>query len=390
MKSPDSPEAQPTARPLHETPPGGRLDLAVVVPTFEERDNIVPLFQRLEQALAGIRWEILFVDDDSPDGTAAVVRGLALHDARVRLIRRIGRKGLASACIEGMLATTAGHIAVIDADLQHDETLLPQMLDLLRRGRLDLVIGSRHAAGGSTGPFSARRVWLSNLGARISRAVTHCELRDPMSGFFVIDRRFLESVAPRLSGVGFKILLDIVASARGPVRFAEIPYTFRSRLHGESKLDVVVGLEYIYLLLDKLIGAILPPEFVVYTLVGSCGVAIHLLVLKIFFSVLGIPFLESQAVATAVVIGINFWMNNQVTFRERRFRGSSVWRGLAIYYLGCAAGVLINLAVARFTANAGGPWYVAGTFGLAVSAVWNYWVSSVFTWRRPGGHSPFR
>ena len=371
-----SPEMQP-----------GELDLAVVVPTYKERDNVVPLFQRLEQVLGGIRWEVLYVDDDSPDGTAAVVRDLALRDRRVRLIRRIGRKGLASACIEGMLATTAHFVAVMDADLQHDESILPDMLERLRRDRLDLVIGSRHVAGGSMGEFTAKRVRLSKLGARISRAVTHCNLGDPMSGYFALDRRFLETVAPRLSGVGFKILLDIVASAQGEVRFAEIPYTFRSRQHGESKLDIVVGLEYIYLLLDKLIGSFIPAQFVVYTVVGSLGLGIHLLVLRIFLAGLGIPFLESQAFATVVVIAINFWLNNILTFRERRFRGIRLLRGLAIYYLGCSAGVLINLAVARFTSNGGGPWYVAGAFGLAVSAVWNYWVSSVFTWRRQPSRS---
>jgi len=266
--------------------------------------------------------------------------------------------------------------------LQHDESILPEMLDRIRRDQLDLVVGSRRVKGGSMGQFTARRVRLSNLGARISRAVTHCDLGDPMSGFFVLRRRFLETVAPRLSGIGFKILLDIVASAHGQVRLAEIPYTFRSREHGESKLDILVGLEYMYLLLDKLIGNFIPPQFVVYAVVGSLGLAIHLLMLRTFSAGWGIPFLQSQAIATVVVIVINFWLNNIVTFRERRFRGIQLLRGLAIYYLGCTAGVLINLAVTRFTSNAGGPWYVAGAVGLAVSAVWNYWVSSVFTWRQ--------
>jgi len=360
----------------------GELDLAVVAPTYKEKDNIVPLFERLEQALRGIRWEVLYVDDDSPDGTAAAVRDLALRDSRVRLIRRVGRNGLASACIEGMLATTADSVAVIDADLQHDERILPEMLDRLRREGLDLVIASRHIEGGGMGQFTSQRVRLSNLGARISRAVTHCDLTDPMSGFFILDRRFLERVAPRLSGIGFKILLDVVASAQGKVRFAEVPYTFRTRQHGESKLDIVVGLEYLYLLLDKLVGSVIPPQFVVYTVVGSLGLGIHLLILRSLSAGLGIPFLQSQAIATVVVIVINFWLNNIFTFRDRRYRGIALLRGLAIYYIGCTAGVLINLAVARFITNAGGQWYIAGGFGLAVSAVWNYWVSSVFTWRR--------
>ena len=361
---------------------GGQLDLAVVVPTYKERENVTLLFQRLDRVLTGKRWEVIFVDDNSPDGTAAAVRGLAIRDSRVRLIRRIGRKGLASACIEGMLSTTAEYVAVMDADLQHDETILPEMLDRIQRQNLDLVIGSRHAEGGSMGQFTAGRVWLSNLGARISSAVTHCDLSDPMSGFFVVSRDFLDEVAPKLSGVGFKILLDLVASAGRPVRNGEVAYTFRLRLHGESKLDLAVGAEYIYLLIDKLIGNVIPPQFVVYTVIGSLGVAIHLLFLRAFFRGLGLPFSESQAIATVIVIAINFWLNNSFTFRERRFRGIRILNGLAIYALGCTIGLLTNVGVARFLEHAGAPWYLAGTFGLAVSAVWNYWVSSIFTWRR--------
>jgi dolichol-phosphate mannosyltransferase len=379
----------PKAKPdtVTAVSPAGELDLAIVVPTYKERDNVVLLFERLDRVLAGKRWEVLFVDDNSPDGTAEAVRRLALQDSRVRLIRRIGRKGLASACIEGMLATTAEHIAVMDADLQHDETILPKMLDRIQRDGLDLVIGSRHAEGGSMGQFTAQRVWLSNLGARISSTVTRCELSDPMSGFFVVSHKFLDEVAPRLSGVGFKILHDIEASADGPVRFTEVPYTFRERLHGESKLDLAVGAEYIYLLIDKLIGKIIPPQFVVYTVIGALGVAIHLLFLRAFYRGLGLPFTESQAIATVIVIAINFWLNNSFTFRERRFRGIQILRGLLIYALGCTIGLLTNVGVARFVSNAGAPWYLAGVFGLAVSAVWNYWVSSVFTWRRRLPHA---
>jgi dolichol-phosphate mannosyltransferase len=245
-----------------------------------------------------------------------------------------------------------------------------------------VVIGSRHAEGGSMGQFTAARVRLSNLGARISSAVTHCDLGDPMSGFFVVSRDFLDEVAPKLSGVGFKILLDLVASAGRPVRHGEVAYTFRLRLHGESKLDLAVGAEYIYLLIDKMIGNVIPPQFVVYTVIGSIGVAIHLLFLMTFFRGLRLPFSVSQAIATSIVIVINFWLNNSFTFRDRRFRGIRILGGLVIYALGCTIGLLTNVGVARFMDHAGAPWYLAGTFGLAVSAVWNYWVSSIFTWRR--------
>ena len=365
-----------------ESTQGRGLDLAVVVPTYNERANVVPLFERLDRVLAGKRWEMIFVDDNSPDRTHEAVRSLALRDSRVRLIRRIGRQGLASACIEGMLATTADYVAVMDGDLQHDETILPAMWDRISRESLDLVVGSRNVAGGSMGPFAARRVWLSNLGAQISGAVTHCPLSDPMSGFFMLSRKFLDEVAPRLSGIGFKILLDIVASAHRELRFAEVPYTFRQRLSGESKLDLAVGAEFIYLLIDKMIGHIVPAQFVVYAVVGSIGVGTHLLILWALYRAAGLPFPDSQAAATSVVVLLNFYLNNTFTFRDRRFRGAAIIRGLLIYSLGCAIGVLTNVAVAQFLANSGAPWYLSGVAGLAISAVWNYWVSSIFTWRK--------
>ncbi|MFC7551990.1 glycosyltransferase [Pseudoroseomonas wenyumeiae] len=122
--------------------------LTIVVPCFNEAENVIPMAERLEAALQGIAWEVIFVDDDSPDGTAAIARRLAEQDERVRCIRRIGRRGLASACIEGMMASSAPYVAVIDGDLQHDETILPRMLEALRSGRAEVAIGSRHVPGG--------------------------------------------------------------------------------------------------------------------------------------------------------------------------------------------------------------------------------------------------
>src|SRR5579883_2692252 len=232
------------------------LELAVVVPTFNERENIAPVLDRLAFALEGIRYEVIFVDDDSPDGTANAVREIARTNPRVRVLQRILRRGLASACLEGMMATPAPYIAVMDADLQHDERILPRMLAKLKEERLDLVVATRNAAGGSKGSFARHRVLLSDLGHRLSLWISHTEISDPMSGFFVLTREYLEEVVRSASGVGFKILLDLVASARRPVRVGEVAYTFRNRLHGDSKLDVVVSLEYLELLLDKILGGV--------------------------------------------------------------------------------------------------------------------------------------
>jgi len=361
---------------------GQPLELAVVVPTFKESANIEPLLILLDATLQGIEYEVIFVDDDSPDQTAALVRNVAITSPRVRVLQRIGRRGLASACIEGMLATPARYIAVMDADLQHDERILPQMLNMLKRDGLDLVIGSRNVAGGSMGEFARQRVLLSGLGARLSRMVCHCTLSDPMSGFFIVDRRFFEEVVHRLSALGFKILVDLVSSCRRPVRFGEVPYQFRSRQSGESKLDLNVGVEYISLLLDKLIGDVIPVRFVLFGFVGALGLIVHLTTLGLLTFKSGVAFVPAQVAATVVAMTFNFLLNNVVTFRDRRLRGWRIIPGLASYYIACSLGALANVSLAELLKNGGFPWYIAGACGMIVSSVWNYGVNTIFTWRR--------
>jgi dolichol-phosphate mannosyltransferase len=358
------------------------LELAVIVPTLNERENVKALIARLEDSLAGIDWEVVFVDDDSPDATAELCRQIGRSDRRVRVIQRIGRRGLASASIEGILATCAPFVAVIDGDLQHDETLLPLMLARLKAENLDLVVGSRHVEGGSMGPFDAWRVRLSNLGRSISRRVISCELEDPMSGFFVADRRFINIALPRISAIGFKILLDLIASSPRPVRLAEVPYEFRTRFRGESKLDTTVGFEYLSLVLHKLIGSVLPVQFVMFGLVGLAGLCVHLALLSALLFQGGVPFARAQAIATAAAILINFFLNNLVTHRDRRLRGWGLLRGLVVFFEVCALGALSNYALARLLYSAGWPWHLAGVIGMAVSSVWNYSVTAALSWRR--------
>jgi dolichol-phosphate mannosyltransferase len=358
------------------------LDLAVVIPTLDEAANVVPLLDRLRVALQGIEWEAVFVDDNSTDGTAAVLREVARHDRGVRVLQRIGRQGLASACIEGMLATAAPFIAVIDADLQHDESILPRMYERIRNEGLDLVVATRENPADGPAGFTRRRALLSDMGSRLSRMVCRCDLADPMSGFFIVDRRLLEEVAPRLSGAGFKILLDIVASARRPLRFAEVLYRFRSRLHGESKLDIIVGMEYLELLLDKFAGHVIPVRFVMFVLVGALGIVVHLAVLALLIRAGHMSFLYSQAWATLAAMTFNYALNNATTFRDRRLRGIDFAAGLLIFYLACSVGAVVNLTFARFLLAAGLPWYLAGLPGAVVSSLWNYGVNAVFTWRQ--------
>ncbi len=321
-------------------------DLAIVLPTFNESGNVGPMVDRLATALAGVHYEVIFVDDDSPDGTADVVRQLAQSRDNLRVLHRIGRRGLASACIEGILVASAPFVAVMDADLQHDESILPEMLRRMREENLDLVVGSRNISGGSMGEFSSWRVKLSQLGKRLSMMGAEHELSDPMSGFFMVRVATFERFAHRLSGIGFKILLDIVLSAGPGLGIGEVPYRFRLREHGESKLDVVVGLEYFELLVDKHLGNVVNVRFVLFAMVGALGVGVHLLILSTLLRVAGISFAKGQAVTTFIVMILNFILNNSITYRDRRLRGWKFLRGLVTFCLACGLGLAANVAIA--------------------------------------------
>lgn len=353
----------------------------MIIPTFEERENVAVVLARLAEALEGIHYEVIFVDDDSPDGTAERVRALAKSDPRVRVIQRLDRRGLASACVEGMLSTAAPFLAVMDADLQHDEQILPHMLYTLKAQNLDVVVGSRNVEGGSMGKFAPRRVALSNLGSRLSFAICRCKIADPMSGFFIVRREFFMEVAYRISGIGFKILVDLLASSRRPPKVGEIPYTFRDRMHGESKLDVLVGLEYFQLLLDKTIGNVVSPSFILFALVGGTGIAIYLAVLMLALFGIRTTFDLAQLSAAGTAMTVNFFLNNAITFRGARLKGWRMLRGLASFYMACSVGLWINLKIAHAAGTLGYEWYTAGLLGLGAGSVWNYGVTRMFTWR---------
>ena len=356
--------------------------LTVVVPTFRERPNVPILLERLRLVLSQIEWEVLYVDDHSPDGTADAVRAIAVTDRRIRVIERIGRRGLASACVEGMMASAAPFIAVMDADLQHDERVLPEMLQKIRDEKLDVVIASRRMSGGSMGDFAKERVKLSDVGSKISKLVCRCEVSDAMSGFFVVEAKFFRTLVPHLTNSGFKILVDILASSESVPRVGEVPYRFRSRQLGESKLDVNVQLEYIFLIVDKLIGRWIPTRFALFVLVGALGVVVHLSVLAPLYLRDPHHFPQAQLIATVVAMTFNFLLNNTVTFRDRRLHGWRLLTGLLTFYAACSIGAVINVAFASLLIRQGISWYLAGISGTSISSVWNYGVNTVLTWRR--------
>ncbi len=357
-------------------------ELTVIAPTFNERDHVGPLVERLAATLEGIRWEVIFVDDDSPDGTAERVREVARADSRVRCLQRLGRRGLTSACAEAVLASSSPYIAIIDADLQHDETLLPRMLEVLRKGDTDVVIGSRYTERKLSEGFSRARQAMSFIATRLAQLILRANLSDPVSGFFMAKREIFDASLRNLSGIGNKILVDVFASSKHPPRFKELPYQFKARLHGESKLDTLTVWEYLVLLADKMFGRFIPVRFLLFSLVGVSGVAVHLATLKLVLTLTAFSFAFAQAFATLIAAISNFFLNNWLTYRDRRLHGWSVLLGLVSFLLVCSVGAVVNVAFADRVFQLTKIWWFAGIAGAAVSAILNYSATALFTWRK--------
>ena len=341
-------------------------ELTIVVPTLNERDNIAPFLDQLELVLAGVAWEVIFVDDDSLDGTADVVRAIARHDGRVRCLQRIGRRGLSTACVEGVLASASPYIAVMDADLQHDERLLPKMLETIKNETCELAVGSRYVEGGGVGNWSARRANLSGFATRLSRVICNADLADPMSGFFMVRREIFERAVRNLSGRGFKILLDLLSSSPKPVRLKELPFEFRERQHGASKFDTLIAWQFGLMLVDKLVGQIAAARIALLALISVLGLVIHLSVLWTGLDVLGLSFVVSQAIATVAAATSNLLVASFWSYQRQHIKGARFLGGLPTSYLIC--GAMANVGIASYLFTAGSVWWLAGISGATVSS----------------------
>ena len=354
-----------------------------MVPTLNERDNLEPLLGSVKAALRDVSWEVIFVDDDSNDGTADRARALAQQNARVRCLQRIGRRGLSTACIEGVLASASPYVAVMDGDLQHDEQLLPGMLEVLRNEPVDVVIGSRYLTGSEIGDgLSEGRARVSSFATWLAHVICKTDITDPMSGFFMFRREAFEAAVRNLSGQGFKILLDLMASSSRPLRVRELPYKFRKRQYGQSKLDVAVAWEYGMLLADKLFGHVIPVRFALFALVGGLGLFVHLAMLWSGLKLVELSFMAAQSTATIGAMTFNFFLNNLFTYRDKRLRRWQLVRGLLSFYLICSVGAVANVGIANYVFRTDQTWWIAGVAGVMIGSVWNYAVSSVLTWNR--------
>ncbi|MDY7098614.1 MAG: glycosyltransferase family 2 protein [Pseudomonadota bacterium] len=360
------------------------LKLAIILPTLNERGNLAPLIERIEASLGRTGWEVLIVDDNSSDGTADEARALALEDSRVRVIQRIGRRGLASAAIEGFCATAAPYVAVMDADHQHDPALLPEMLAALESQEVQICVASRFAEGASTADWAQpERERLSGFANGIARRITGVELTDPMSGYFMLPSATARALVPRLSGIGFKILLDLLATADAPMQVKEFPLNFAARREGVSKLDRAVLFDFLAGLYDKTLGRLIPTRFALFGTVGALGVIVHMAVLAAALFVYEENFTLAQAIAVLSAMSFNFWLNNWLTYRDARLKGAGeVLRGWIGFIATCAVGGFANVAVATLLEGRGVYWALAALCGIIIGSVWNYALSSRFVWGR--------
>lgn len=377
-------------------------ELTIIAPSFNEAENVVPLIEKLADALEGVHWEVIFADDDSPDGTADRVREQARLDSRVRCVQRLGRRGLTSACAEAVLASSSPYIAIIDADLQHDETLLPKMLAVLKSGDAEIVIGSRYTERKLSEGFSRARQAMSFIATRLAQTILRAKLSDPVSGFFMAKREVFEGSIRNLSGIGNKILVDIFASSGRRLEFRELPYEFRTRLHGESKLDTLTVWEYLVLLADKLFGRFIPVRLILFSLVGASGVLVNFAVFWATRHALitgaagnyspdaAARFKVAVAVATLVAATSNFFLNNILTYRDKRLRGWAILSGLFSFLAICSVGAVVSVSFAAEVRS----WFPEGLQesryalnlavlgGIAVSTILNFSATAIFTWRK--------
>lgn len=356
-------------------------DLSLIICTLDEADSIGPVLREALTHLSHLDVELIVVDDSRDDRTADVVRACAAVDGRIRLIRREGERGLATAAAAGWAEARGRVLGLMDGDGQHDPALLPVLMEGLDRQGADVAVASRYAPGARTG-LSGFRHGLSRCGTLLARIVTGAPTSDPLAGCFLFRRTWWEEARPRLSPVGYKILLDLILSGRRAPGVFEAPTELRGRMGGESKLDTRVIVELAAQLVEKRSGGLVPARFVLFGAVGATGIGVNVGLLSALAAT-GLEFWLAQAASVATAMTSNFVLNNLLTFRDRRLEGSAFWRGLLAFYLACTGGALLNQLVGIGLHMVGAWPAVAGLGGALVAAFWNYAAASRLAWSGP-------
>ncbi len=357
--------------------------ITVIVPTFNEVENIDNFVIQIRKVLRPYEFQILFVDDNSTDGTIEKINKFKSNSSNIDLIVRIGRRGLSGACIEGIHNAKSPYVAVIDCDLQHDEKLLVKMLDNFKENSdLDLIIGSRYVdEGESKNGFSFIRDFGSKLAIKITQKILKINVNDPMSGFFMAKKISIHSLLPKLQPYGFKILADILATCKGNLIIKELGYEFKKRQLGQSKMSFTVVLELIGLLISHFTYGLISMRFILFGFVGSSGIFVQLFSTYFFLKIISFSFFYSQLFSIIIAMTSNYFLNNIITFKDQSLIGKSFFKGLFSFYMICSIGAFANIAIAEKLFDSFGIWYLASFLGAIVGALWNFIFSSLFTWK---------
>ncbi|MES2615035.1 MAG: glycosyltransferase [Bdellovibrionota bacterium] len=354
--------------------------LSIIIPTYNESQNIPVLMDRISQRLAAVDKEVIIVDDNSPDKTWEIARNLSSTYPWIRVIRRLHDRGLSSAVLAGFAVAEGDYLAVMDADLQHDEQILPQFIEQFLLGA-DIVVGSRKVEGGGVQDWSVIRKFISWVATVMAKIALRHPVTDPMSGFFALRKEVYSAHKNEINPKGFKILLEFLARAKNS-NIQEVGYTFKGRVYGESKLSHKVIFDYLKALYELSIGHYIPVRFLKYAIVGFSGLIVSSLILFICKQI-GFSTAESVAASIEVSIITNFILNNYWTFKENQLKKPwPLFRGFVTFQAICLSGAIINQAITlKFSAGDAMNLYIANALGYIVAAVWNYAINVGITWK---------
>ena len=357
--------------------------LSVVIPTYNERDNIPKILEKLKKILNNITHEVIFVDDNSPDGTHEEIRNFIKNSTKINLVHRIGRRGLSGAIIEGVFAAKYELVAVMDCDLQHDETKLLDMINLFSRdSSLDIVIGTRFSEKGeiSDQAFSRIRELGSKITTILIKNVLNIASTDPLSGFFMVKRETFLKCSGNLQTQGFKVLADFLATSDKNIQIKEIGYKFKNRIAGKSKMSLLTVLELVGLVLSQILKGKVSIRFILFCMVGFSGILMQLLVTGLTMLLIN-QFSTSQTLGIIAAMTSNYFLNNYITFQERRLKSLNLIRGLFSFYFICSLGAFANIAIATYVFSFSSNWLISSFTGAIFGAVWNFTLTSSFTWK---------
>ncbi len=357
-----------------------QYQLSIIVPTKNEEHNIELLINKLFNVCSNIHFEIIFVDDSS-DNTCKVIQKFQNQYDNIQLIHRDNATGLSSAVIVGMGNVNSDYICVMDADLQHDEAIIPTMLNIAEIDKKNIVIATRYNQAGNLSAFSPIRKCISYIATQLAEFLLPIKVSDPMSGFFLIHREVYLSARDKLSGIGFKILLDLIFSSDIKLHYSEVSYKFGKREFGKSKLNFEVILDYLLLLIYHKLHIHIPKTYIYFAICGAIGAIIHYITFMIQFLYFDLPIFNAHVVSAFMAILVNYNLNNFITFKKKRGVKSPAKSFIAFLIISLF-GILISGSITEKLYNLSGLWLLASVFGVIMASVWNYVLSKIIIWNK--------